>query len=142
MNNLFLIVVAVFTLAACSKNNTDLPYYKQISDEAYVGNWEWVATGGGFTGHYMGPNEYGDHTLTLTEGSAYELVSGDTVVASGEYEINEKVLNNRPYDEVVFHNYPISDNGLIALIQQTNISVNDEQLILGSFYSVEYKREE
>jgi len=129
------------SLWACNQGD-ELPYNEQISNDSFVGNWEWVSTGGGFTGHYEGPEVHGSHILTLTNGSAYELTSDENVLASGKYEINEMVINNNVYDEVTFHDFPITDNGLIALSPQDNILISNEKLFLGSALIIEYKREE
>ena len=128
-------------LFACNENESELPFYNQVSNDAFVGSWRWVSTGGGFTGQFVGPEEHGEHILILTEGSAYELSSEDGVIASGEYSINERVFGNGVVDEVIFGNFPIVDNGLIVLLIQGTITLRDERLIIASSVAVEYERE-
>ena len=108
MNKYLLIILVSSAMFACSSDNDELPFYAEISNTKFVGQWEWVATSGGFTGIFVGPEEHGKHTLTLTAGSAYELVSEDGVLASGEYTITESVTNNLMIEEVMFLNFPLT----------------------------------
>jgi hypothetical protein len=81
MNKILFFSIVFCSLSACNQGEEELPNYGQILNDSYVGNWEWVSTGGGFTGHTVGPDEHGSHILILTNESAYELTSDDVVLA-------------------------------------------------------------
>ena len=78
-------------LTSCA-DNTELP------TTAFVGEWEWVISSGGFDGGTLTPDSVGYTRLLSVDEASADMFIQDSLVRSYPYEINEILVgsNNAP----------------------------------------------
>ena len=89
------VLVAIF-LISCEEN-TELP------TTAFVGEWEWVISSGGFDGGTLTPDSLGYTRFLSVDQASAKMFIQDSLVRSYPYEIDEILVgtNNAPDTLVV-----------------------------------------
>ncbi|MCP2037931.1 hypothetical protein [Chryseobacterium sp. HSC-36S06] len=124
-----LIVVTVFV--ACGTREDEL------SNEQFVGTWNWAATTGGIGNINDTPASTGiQRTITFTDTYIYTVKENDATVSEGTYNLLKEVTPNEHKEKLFidFSNYP---DVFVDGIDSSNLYLGDHT---NDGYSYHYKK--
>ena len=130
--NIFLLSLIVVTIFVACGTRED-----ELSNEQFVGTWNWAATTGGI-GHINDtPANTGiQRTITFTETYIYTVKENDATVSEGTYNLLMAVTPNKHKEKLFidFSNYP---DVFVDGIDASNLYLNDHT---ADGYAYHYKK--
>lgn len=117
---LFVLPLVFFIITSCGKR------VDEMSNEMYVGTWNWKSTDNGIGGVVETPESTGIiRKLTFTENYQYSVTENDVVKNEGSYTLQKGVSNTDHVEKmyVVF-----SNNGekIVLRIDSSNLALGDD----------------
>lgn len=130
--NIFLLsLIAVNVFIACGTREDEL------SNEQFVGTWDWAATTGGIGNINDTPQSTGiQRTITFTETYIYTVKENGATVSEGTYNLLIEVTPNEHKEKLFidFSNYP---DVFVDGIDSSNLYLGDHT---NDGYSYHYKK--
>ena len=130
--NIFLLsLIAVTVFIACGTREDEL------SNEQFVGTWDWAATTGGIVNINDTPSSTGiQRTITFTETYIYTVKENGATVSEGTYNLLIEVTPNEHKEKLFidFSNYP---DVFVDGIDSSNLYLGDHT---NDGYSYHYKK--
>ena len=130
--NIFLLsLIAVTVFVACGTREDEL------SNEQFVGTWNWAATTGGIGNINDTPASTGiQRTITFTDTYIYTVKENDAMVSEGTYNLLKEVTPTEHKEKLFidFSNYP---DVFVDGIDASNLYLNDHT---ADGYSYHYKK--
>ena len=130
--NIFLLyLIAVTVFIACGTREDEL------SNEQFVGTWDWAATTGGIGNINDTPSSTGiQRTITFTETYIYTVKENGATVSEGTYNLLIEVTPNEHKEKLFidFSNYP---DVFVDGIDSSNLYLGDHT---NDGYSYHYKK--
>ncbi|UFK97332.1 hypothetical protein [Kaistella faecalis] len=130
--NIFLLsLIAVTVFVACGTREDEL------SNEQFIGTWNWAATTGGTGNINDTPASTGiQRTITFTDNYTYTVKENDATVSEGTYSISKEVTPTEHSEKLFidFSNYP---DVFVDGIDASNLYLGDHT---ADGYSYHYKK--
>lgn len=130
--NIFLLsLIAVTVFIACGTREDEL------SNEQFVGTWDWAATTGGIGNINDTPQSTGiQRTITFTDAYIYTVKENGATVSEGTYNLLIEVTPNEHKEKLFidFSNYP---DVFVDGIDSSNLYLGDHT---NDGYSYHYKK--
>ena len=130
--NIFLLsLIAVTVFVACGTREDEL------SNEQFVGTWNWAATTGGIGNINDTPASTGiQRTITFTDTYIYTVKENDATVSEGTYNLLKEVTPNEHKEKLFidFSNYP---DVFVDGVDGSNLYLGDHT---ADGYSYHYKK--
>ena len=130
--NIFLLsLIAVTVFIACGTREDEL------SNEQFVGTWDWAATTGGIGNINETPESTGiQRTITFTDAYIYTVKENGATVSEGTYNLLIEVTPNEHKEKLFidFSNYP---DVFVDGIDSSNLYLGDHT---NDGYSYHYKK--
>ncbi|MCW4451043.1 hypothetical protein OK344_02335 [Kaistella sp. BT6-1-3] len=130
--NIFLLyLIAVTVFIACGTREDEL------SNEQFVGTWNWAATTGGIGNINDTPSSTGiQRTITFTDAYIYTVKENGATVSEGTYNLLIEVTPNEHKEKLFidFSNYP---DVFVDGIDSSNLYLSDHT---NDGYSYHYKK--
>ncbi len=130
--NIFLLsLIAVTVFIACGTREDEL------SNEQFVGTWDWAATTGGIGNINDTPSSTGiQRTITFTDAYIYTVKENGATVSEGTYNLLIEVTPNEHKEKLFidFSNYP---DVFVDGIDSSNLYLGDHT---NDGYSYHYKK--
>ena len=130
--NIFLLsLIAVTVFIACGTREDEL------SNEQFVGTWDWAATTGGIGNINETPSSTGiQRTITFTDTYIYTVKENGATVSEGTYNLLIEVTPNEHKEKLFidFSNYP---DVFVDGIDSSNLYLGDHT---NDGYSYHYKK--
>ena len=131
INILLLSLIAVTVFIACGTREDEL------SNEQFVGTWDWAATTGGIGNINDTPSSTGiQRTITFTDAYIYTVKENGATVSEGTYNLLIEVTPNEHKEKLFidFSNYP---DVFVDGIDSSNLYLGDHT---NDGYSYHYKK--
>lgn len=131
INALILGLFALLVTAACGTREDEL------SNEQFVGTWNWASTTGGTGNINDTPENTGvQRTITFTDNYTYTVKENDATVSDGSYSIIKEVTPTEHAEKLFidFSNYP---DVFVDGIDASNLYLGDHT---ADGYSYHYKK--
>lgn len=131
INILLLSLSALFAAVACGTREDEL------SNEQFLGTWDWAATTGGIGNINDTPSSTGiQRTITFTETYIYTVKENGATVSEGTYNLLIEVTPNEHKEKLFidFSNYP---DVFVDGIDSSNLYLGDHT---NDGYSYHYKK--
>lgn len=131
INALLISLLALFVAIACGTREDEL------SNEQFVGTWDWVATMGGIGNINDTPASTGiKRTITFTDTYIYTVKENDATVSEGTYNILKEVTPTE-HKEKLFIDFSNYQDVFVDGIDGSNLYLGDHTV---DGYSYHYKK--
>lgn len=131
INALLISILALFVAIACGTREDEL------SNEQFVGTWDWIATTGGISNINDTPANTGiQRTITFTDTYIYMVKENDATVREGTYNILKEVTPTE-HKEKLFIDFSNYSDVFVDGIDGSNLYLGDHTV---DGYSYHYKK--
>lgn len=131
LSKLLLSVLLLTVIFACGTREDEL------SNEQFVGTWNWVATDGGIANTHDTPASTGiQRTMTFTGDNHYTVKENDAVVSEGTYSLLKEVTPTE-HNEKLFIDFSDYHDVFVDSIDGANLYFSDHT---ADGYSYHYKK--
>ena len=120
----FVIFILLEVFLSCSKKTTS------FVGKSIVGNWQWINSVGGFTGHdTLKPNLDTSVILILAPDHTYKRTLNGQITAQGSYDLIsvESIYGKSKREAIRFDNFATND-GLIINLDEPNLTLSDNHV--------------
>ena len=98
----------------------------ELSNDNYVGTWNWVSTDGGIVNTHQTPASTGIvRTLTFARENAYKIIENDVVVNEGTYNI-VRDISSLDHVEKTFINFSNYADLMVQSVDSENLFLTED----------------